>query len=140
MNIAEDKGLKRELSLTHATVLNMIDMVGIGPFVALPIILIAFPGKFSLIPWLIGAALALGDGLVWSELGAAWPKAGGSYIFLQKLFRGKPGKVMSFLYVVQTTLHTPLVITSACIGFVNYLRYFQDLTFIQGKFVMMALC
>jgi fructoselysine transporter len=139
MTPVEDKGLKRELSLTHATVLNMIDMVGIGPFVALPIILIAFPGKFSLIPWLIGAALALGDGLVWSELGAAWPKAGGSYIFLQKLFRGKPGKVMSFLYVVQTTLHTPLVITSACIGFVNYLRYFEDLSFIQGKMVMIGI-
>jgi fructoselysine transporter len=139
MTPVENKGLKRELSLTHATVLNMIDMVGIGPFVALPIILIAFPGKFSLIPWLIGAALALGDGLVWSELGAAWPKAGGSYIFLQKLFRGKPGKVMSFLYVVQTTLHTPLVITSACIGFVNYLRYFEDLSFIQGKMVMIGI-
>jgi fructoselysine transporter len=135
----EEKGLKRELSLTHATVLNMIDMVGIGPFVTLPIILFALPGKFSLIPWIIGAVLGLADGLVWAELGAAWPKAGGSYIFLQKLFRGKPGKVMAFLYIVQTSLHTPLVITSACLGFVNYLRYIQPLNFLQGKLVMIGI-
>jgi fructoselysine transporter len=135
----EPKGLKRELTLTHATVLNMIDMVGIGPFVTLPIILFALPGKFSLIPWVIGALLGLADGLVWAELGAAWPKAGGSYVFLQKLFRGRPGKVMSFLYIVQTSLHTPLVITSACLGFINYLRFIVPLDFIQGKLVMIGI-
>lgn len=131
--------LRRELSLTHATVLNMIDMVGIGPFVTLPIILFAIPGKFSLIPWVIGAVLGLVDGLIWAELGAAWPKAGGSYVFLQKLFKGKAGKAMAFLYIVQTTLHTPLVITSACLGFINYLRYIVHLNDIQGKLVMIGI-
>lgn len=131
--------LRRELSLTHATVLNMIDMVGIGPFVTLPIILFAIPGKFSLIPWIIGAVLGLMDGLIWSELGAAWPKAGGSYIFLQKLFKGKVGKAMAFLYIVQTSLHTPLVITSACLGFINYLRFILHLNDLQGKLVMIGI-
>lgn len=131
--------LRRELSLTHATVLNMIDMVGIGPFVTLPIILFALPGKFSLIPWVIGAILGLADGFVWAELGAAWPKAGGSYVFLQQLFKGRTGRVMSFLYIVQTSLHTPLVITSACLGFINYLRYIVPLNFIEGKMVMVGI-
>ncbi|CAN5309763.1 APC family permease [soil metagenome] len=133
------KELKRELSLTHATVLNMIDMVGIGPFVTLPIILFAMPGKFSIIPWAIGAVLAFADGSVWAELGAAWPKAGGSYIFLQKLFRGKAGRMMAFLYVVQTSLHTPLVITSAALGFINYFKFIAPLSFIEGKLMMTAI-
>ena len=116
----------------------MIDMVGIGPFVTLPIILFAIPGKLSLIPWVIGAVLGLVDGLIWAELGAAWPKAGGSYVFLQKLFKGKAGQAMAFLYVVQTSLHTPLVITSACLGFINYLRYVVPLNELQGKIVMIG--
>lgn len=130
--------LRRDLGLRHATVLNMIDMVGIGPFTALPIILIAFPGKFSLIPWCIGAIISLLDGFIWSELGSAWPKAGGSYIFLQELFKGKTGKVLSFLYIVQTSFHTPLVVTSACLGFINYFSYILPLTFVQGKVVMIC--
>lgn len=131
--------LTRSLNLTQSTVLNMIDMVGIGPFITLPIILIAFPGKFSVIPWLIGAIVALADGLVWGELGAAWPEAGGSYVFLQKLYKGKTGRVMSFLYVIQTTLHLPLVLTSAAIGFVNYARYIAPLGFWGSKLVMISL-
>lgn len=135
----EKPQLQRVLGLPQATVLNVIDMVGIGPFMTLPIILLAFPGKFSVIPWIVGAMISLADGLVWSELGSAWPKAGGSYVFLQKLFTGKPGKMMAFLYSLQTSLHTPLVITSAAIGFANYLGYLVPLNFWQGKLVMIAL-
>lgn len=131
--------LQRSLNLPQATILNMIDMVGIGPFITLPIILVAFPGKFSLIPWLVGALVALADGFVWSELGSAWPKAGGSFVFLQKLFKGKFGRLMSFLYVIQTSLHLPLVMTSAAIGFINYFGYLIPLNYWQGKLVMIGL-
>ncbi|WP_028296262.1 APC family permease [Olivibacter sitiensis] len=131
--------LQRALGLRQATVLSMIDMVGIGPFTALPIIMLAFPGKFSLIPWLIGAVVSFADGLVWSELGSAWPQAGGSYVFLRKLYRGGFGRFMAFLYVVQTSFHLPLVMTSAAIGFVNYFNYLVPLNFWEGKVVMVAL-
>jgi fructoselysine transporter len=131
--------LKRALGLPQATVLNMIDMVGIGPFTTLPIILLAFPGKFSLIPWIIGAVVSLADGMIWGELGSAWPQAGGSYVFLQKLYKGKAGRILSFLYVVQTSVHTPLVITSAAIGFVNYVGYLVPLNGVEIKLVMIGL-
>jgi len=131
--------LQRSLGLTQATVLNMIDMVGIGPFITLPLILIAFPGKFSVIPWIAGAIISLADGFVWSELGAAYPSAGGSYVFLQKIYRGRMGRMLAFLYSLQTSLHTPLVITSAAIGFVNYFGYLMPLSFWQTKLVMIAL-
>lgn len=83
--------------------------------------------------------MALIDGFIWSELGSAWPQAGGSYVFLQKLFKGKFGKIMSFLYVLQTSLHLPLVMTSAAIGFINYFGYLVPLNFWQGKLVMVGL-
>lgn len=131
--------LQRKLNLTHATVLNMIDMVGIGPFITLPIILVAFPGEFSLIPWIVGALVALADGFIWGELGSAWPEAGGSYVFLQKIYKGKPGRILGFLYVLQTSLHLPLVMTSAAIGFANYFGYLVPISFWQGKLVMIGL-
>lgn len=137
--MSTEKGLKRALNLRSATVLNMIDMVGIGPFTVLPVILLALPGKFSLLPWLVGAVVSLADGMIWSELGAAWPEAGGSFVFLQKLYRGRLGKILAFLYSMQTSIHLPLVLTSASLGLVNYLRYVLPLGFWQGKAVMVGI-
>jgi len=134
----DKKGLVRALGLGQATMLNMIDMVGIGPFVALPIILTGFPGKFSLIPWLIGVVISFADGLVWSELGAAWPEAGGSFIFLQKLYKGRAGRMFAFLYSMQTSVHLPLVMTSATLGLVNYLKYVVPLGVWSTKLVMIS--
>lgn len=134
-----ETALQRSLNLPQSAILNMIDMVGIGPFIALPVILVAFPGKFSVIPWFIGFIVALADGFVWGELGSAWPEAGGSYVFLQKLYKGKTGRIMTFLYVLQTSVHLPLVMTSAAIGFANYFGYLVPLGFWQGKAVMIAL-
>lgn len=137
--MSEKSTLQKSLNLTHATVLNMIDMVGIGPFIALPIILLAFPGKFSLIPWIVGGVVALADGFIWGELGSAWPEAGGSYVFLKKVYRGKFGKILSFLYSLQTSIHLPLVMTSAAIGFVNYFGYLTPINPLQRKIIMIGL-
>ncbi len=128
--------LERGLSLTQATAINMIDMVGIGPFVTIPMIVSLMHGPASIIPWLIGALLAYMDGMVWAELGAKWPEAGGSYVFLQKLFgERKGGRLMSFLFIWQTTLQAPLVIASGAIGFANYFSYLIPVTDIQKKMV-----
>ncbi len=134
----QEDTLVRSLKLPQATVLNMIEMVGIGPFITIPIVMVAFPGKFSLLPWLVGAVIALFDGFIWGELGSAWPQAGGSYVFLRKLFKGRLGHVLSFLYVFQTSLHLPLVMTSAAIGIVNYAGFLIHFTFWQEKLVMVG--
>ena len=81
-----DGGLVKGLSLWQATAINMIDMVGIGPFVVIGEIVALLHGPLSLAAWVLGAVLAFMDGMVWAELGARWPEAGGSYVFLQKLF------------------------------------------------------
>ncbi len=118
--------LRRSLNLFQSTTLNMIDMVGIGPFVTLPIV-IGYVGGMFLYAWLAGALLSLVDAMIWSELGAAYPLAGGSFNFLSEAY-GKEktaGKLMSFLYVWQTIIQAPLVAASAAIGFATYFLYLE---------------
>jgi fructoselysine transporter len=125
-------GLNRSLSLVQATAINMIDMVGIGPFVVLGTIVSMMHGPLSIVAWLLGAFLSYMDGMVWAEMGARWPEAGGSYVFLQKLFPGKKGRMMSFLFTWQTSIQAPLVVASAAIGFSTYLQYLVNLKGIGG--------
>src|SRR5882762_7584080 len=70
--------LKREIGLLQATSINMIDMVGIGPFVMLSLVIQITGSNLFLWAWIFGAVTALIDGMIWSELGAAYPLAGRS--------------------------------------------------------------
>jgi fructoselysine transporter len=126
--------LVRGLGLWQATALNMIDMVGIGPFITIPIVISAMNGPACILAWMLGAILSYADGFVWAELGAAYPEAGGSYIFLQKLYGEKTwGKLFSFLYIWQTSIQAPLVIASGAIGFAQYLNYLIPLSHHQQQ-------
>ena len=119
--------MQRRLGLFQSTVLNMIDMVGIGPFVTLPIVM-SLVGGMYLYAWIAGAVLSFIDAMIWSELGAAYPLAGGSYNFLKEAYgRDGGGKLMSFLYVWQTIIQAPLVAASAAIGFSQYFVYLYPL-------------
>lgn len=125
----------RKLNLLQATAINMIDMVGIGPFVVMPLVAGYFHSGLFIWAWIFGAFTALVDGMVWSELGAKYPLAGGTYNFHRIAYGEKGGKLMSFLFVWQTSIQGPLVIASASIGFAQYLTYLVDLNFIQQKLV-----
>src|SRR5262244_4281401 len=121
---AESGGLERGLGLKEAVALNMIEIVGIGPFVVSGVVIKAMGGPQALLAWLGGALLATLDAFVWSELGAAMPKAGGTYVFLREAYGPERwGRLMSFLFVWQTFLHVPLSVASASIGFANYAEY-----------------
>src|SRR6202022_3432859 len=132
----QDSGLVRGLGLKEAVALNMIDMIGIGPFVVSPLVIRAMGGPQPLLAWAAGAVLALLDGFVWSELGAALPRAGGSYVFLREAYGPeKWGRLMSFLFVWQTLIQAPLVIASGAIGFSQYATYLHPLGMYQQKAV-----
>lgn len=131
--------LHRTLGLTQSTAINMIDMVGIGPFVTIPFVIGAMNGPACIVAWLLGALLSFCDGMVWSELGAKWPQAGGSYQFLKRLFAGKRGAMLSFLYIWQTSIQAPLVIASGAIGFAQYFSYLIPLQPWQQKSISGAL-
>ena len=133
---AASPSLERGLGLKEAVALNMIEIVGIGPFVVSSLVIRAMGGPQALIAWLMGAALATLDAFVWSELGAAMPKAGGTYVFLREAYGPeKWGRLMSFLFVWQTLVQAPLSVASASIGFAKYAGYLYPLTTRQGKFI-----
>jgi len=127
--------LKREIGLLQATSINMIDMVGIGPFVMMSLVIRTVGSNLFLWAWVFGAVTALIDGMIWSELGAAYPLAGGSYNFLKEAYGSKWGRLMSFLFVWQTCLQAPLVIASGAIGFAQYFDYLLPLGFWGKKAV-----
>ncbi|WP_263366426.1 APC family permease [Edaphobacter bradus] len=117
--------LERGLSTASALGLNVIDMVGVGPFVTLSLLVAAMGGPQAILGWALGALLSLCDGLIWSELGTAYPEAGGSYAYLRHLYgeRGA-GRAFSFLYAWQVLFSAPLSIASGCIGFSQYVSFF----------------
>jgi len=132
--LPQDSGLERGLGLKEALALNMIDMIGIGPFVVSPLVIRAMGGPQALLAWAAGAVLALLDGFVWSEYGAALPRAGGSYVFLREAYgRERWGRLMSFLFVWQTLIQAPLVIASGAIGFAQYASYLHPFSAYQQK-------
>lgn len=113
----------------------MIDMVGIGPFVVMPLVVSYFHNGLFIWAWIFGAFTAFIDAMIWSELGAAYPLAGGSYNFLRIGYGKNWGKLMSFLFVWQTCIQAPLVVASGAIGFSQYLSYIVDLNWLQQKLV-----
>jgi amino acid transporter len=116
--------LERRLGLGSAISLNMMNMIGVGPFITLPLVVAAMGGSQAILGWLLGAVIALCDGLVWAELGAAMPEAGGSYAFLREMYgRDGAGRWISFLYIWQLGFSAPLSIASGCIGLAEYAAY-----------------
>jgi amino acid transporter len=117
--------LIRGLGLLEATALNMSNMVGIGPFITIPLIIGAMGGPQCMLGWALGAGIALCDGLVWSELAASIPATGGTYAYLREAFRTtRLGGVLPFLFIWQFIFSGPLEIASGCIGFAQYTGYF----------------
>jgi amino acid transporter len=112
--------LERTLALRGAVTLNLLDMIGVGPFLTLPLLLAAMGGPQAMLGWVLGAGLAACDGLVWAELGAAMPEAGGTYAYLAKMFPGRWGRWLSFLFVFQLMFSAPLSVASGCIGLAQY--------------------
>lgn len=108
-------------------------MVGIGPFVVLSVVAETMQGPWFLYAWIAGALLSFIDAMIWSQLGATYPLAGGSYNFLKEGYGPKWGKLMSFLFVWQTMIQAPLVIASAAIGFAQYFGYILPLNDWQSK-------
>lgn len=102
----------------------MTQMCGVGPFVTIPLMVGAMGGPQAIFAWILGAMLALADGLVWAELGAAMPGAGGSYIYLREAFQYRTGRLMPFLFVWTIIVALPLVMSTGVIGIVQYLGYF----------------
>jgi len=122
METVEPK-LERTLGLGGAVTLNLLDMIGVGPFITLPLLLAAMGGPQAMLGWVLGALLAVCDGMVWAELGAAMPEEGGTYAYLSKMYGGGLGRLLSFLFLFQLCFSAPLSVASGCIGLSQYATY-----------------
>ncbi|UGT43075.1 APC family permease [Nocardia yamanashiensis] len=131
--------LPRKIGLFQATTINMSQMVGIGPFVTIPLMVAAFGGPHAVLGFVAGAILALADGLIWAELGAAMPGAGGTYVYLREAFQYRSGRLMPFLFVWTAILFIPLIMSTGVQGLVQYLTYlWPSMTTGQGDIVGLA--
>jgi basic amino acid/polyamine antiporter, APA family len=131
--------LPRGFGLLRATALNMANMVGVGPFITIPLMLQTMAGPQALLGWILGAIIAICDGMVWSELGAAWPGSGGSYRFLREAYGAQSfGRLMAFIFIWQFVWTGPLEIASGLIGFAQYATYVHALTMRQQQLIAVA--
>jgi amino acid transporter len=115
--------LTRRFGLLQATALNMSNMIGVGPFITIPLLMSALGGPQALLGWLVALVIVICDGLIWAELGAALPGSGGTYRYLREGFGRNWGRLAAFLFIWQFILSGPLEIASGYIGFASYLRY-----------------
>jgi len=116
--------LIRHFGTLQATALNMSNMIGIGPFLTIPLLMTAMGGPQAMLGWLVAVLIVIPDGMVWSELGAAMPGSGGSYLYLREGFGSKTfGRLMAFLFIWQFIVSGPFEIASGYIGFAQYLGY-----------------
>jgi amino acid transporter len=115
---------KPKMGLAGAMAANSLNMIGVGPFITIPIALAAMAGPQALLGWIAGAILSLCDGFVWAELGSAMPYSGGTYHYMLEAFgRERFGHLFSFLFLWQTILSSPILIASGAIGFAEYSTY-----------------
>ena len=137
--MSEVRELSRKIGLFQAVSINMSQMVGIGPFVTIPLMVGAFGGPQAIIGWIAGAILALADGLIWAELGASLPGSGGTYVYLREAFQYRTGRLMPFLFVWTAMLFIPLIMSTGVQGLVQYLAYlWPSMTRGQGDIVGVA--
>ena len=134
--------LQRRLGLLEATSANMLEMIGVGPFITIPLILTTMNGPQAMLGWLLGALVAICDGLVWAELGAAMPGTGGPYRYLSEAFGPKRlGRLMSFLFIWETVCLAPLSIGAGAVGFAQYTKFlWPHMNWWEGKVVAVAVC
>jgi amino acid transporter len=131
--------LSRKFGLLQATALNMSNMIGIGPFITIPILMSALGGPQAMLGWLVAVIVIIPDGLVWSELGAAMPGSGGSYVYLREAYgHERFGRLVAFLFIWQFILSGPLEIASGYIGFSRYARYIWPNLTSGGVFALAA--
>src|ERR1700704_1029080 len=136
----EGTPLLRRFGVVQATALNMSNMIGVGPFITIPLLMSALGAPQAMLGWIVAVLIAIPDGMVWSELGAAMPGSGGSYLYLREGYgRETFGRLMAFLFIWQFILSGPLEIASGYIGFARYTGYiWQGITAPQTLMVAAA--
>jgi amino acid transporter len=134
--------LDRGMGLLQATSTNIISMVGVGPFLTIPFMVAAMNGPHVIYAWAAGLVLALADGLVYAQLGAALPGSGGGYLYLREAFEPFGcGRLMAFLFIFQIVLVAPLSVAGGAVGFADYLKFvWADMSPLTHNLIAAGVC
>ncbi len=113
-----NEGLKRKLGLFPVTNIVVANMIGTGIFVTSGLLLADLVSPVLMIfLWLAAGIMAFFGAMCYGELGAAFPQAGGEYIFLSKLFHPMAGFLSGWVSFI-VGFSAP--IAAASIGFSEY--------------------
>ena len=132
----ESDGLQPQLGLLDATMINVGTMVGSSIFIVPAAIAGAFTGSVPTIAvWIVGGLVSMFGALCVAELGAAMPRAGGQYVYLQRAF----GPLWGYLYGWgAAVIINPAAIALVAVGFATYLGFFLPLDAWGVKLVAVA--
>jgi amino acid transporter len=111
--------------------INVGTIIGASIFIVPSSIAVAFSGSFpTILVWIAGALVSLCGALCVAELGAAMPRAGGQYVYLQRAF----GPLWGYLYGWgAAVVINPAAIAFVSVGFATYLGFFLPLSALGVK-------
>jgi len=108
------------VTLTTATAIAVADMVGTGVFTSLGFQVPGIPSGFSLLMlWVVGGIVAMCGALSYAELSAAFPRSGGEYNFLSRVYSRAVGFLAGW---VSATVGFAAPVAIAAMAFGDYLR------------------
>ena len=129
--MSDQPRLKRVLSLMDATMINAGGIIGSGIFMV-PATVALYTASSSLffIVWILGGVVSLFGALSVAELGAAMPKAGGQYVFLNEAY----GPVWGYLYGWSAVVVINTASMAAVgVAFAEYLKFFYTISDLAVK-------
>lgn len=90
----------RRIGLLAATAIVIANMIGTGVFTSLGFQLLGISSPFAIVMlWLVGGIIALCGALVYGELAVTFPRSGGEYNFLSKIYHPLVGFLSGWLSV-----------------------------------------
>jgi basic amino acid/polyamine antiporter, APA family len=90
---------ERPLGTSHVAAVVVGAIIGVGIFFTPATLARAVPSSAWVLGiWVLGGVASVTGALVFADLGARWPKAGGLYVFLREGYGGTVGRLLSFLY------------------------------------------
>jgi len=118
--------LRRTLGLLDATTINLGTIIATGIFIVPATIAQALPATGPIVlVWIVGAAVSLLGALCLAELGAAYPAAGGLFVYLREAW----GPAWGYLYGWTTAIViNPAAIAAIAVGFATYAGFFLPLS------------
>jgi basic amino acid/polyamine antiporter, APA family len=109
----------RSVTFTTATAIAVADMIGIGVFTSLGFQVKDIPSGFALIMlWVIGGMVALCGALSYAELATAFPRSGGEYNFLSRIYHRAVGFLAGW---ISATVGFAAPVAVAAMAFGQYL-------------------